>query len=251
MAETLRWPSSLKKQVNHMQRPGTKEHTTSLKILFVGLLTGVGLFFIVYHYSSQNTALWLFLTLSWISVFAIIIYGCKFFSINIENDKILKGFNGELIVAHELDKLPDGWFIINDIVINGSQIDHIAVGPTGIYCVETKNWNNVACDTNGVWYRFHLGQWVPINESPAKQNINHISALKKFLKERIDLNKNVVSVVVLANPRGKFNIKSRLVPPGNTVICLPAELRQLLFDNSGTVLTPDEAYKIARTLVGT
>jgi hypothetical protein len=182
---------------------------------------------------------------------AIIIYGHKFFSINIEHDKLQKGLNGELTVAYELDRLPDGWLIINDSLIGGSQIDHIAVGPTGVFCLETKNWNNAACDENGVWYRFHLGQWVPLDENPARQNLKHILLLRRLLQERIDLNKKVISVIVLANPNGKFNICSRVVPPGNTLICMPAELHRLLPGNGGIVLLPDEARKIAQNLAGT
>ncbi len=249
MAETLRWPSSLKKQVERIQKTGANKHAVPLKFLIVVLLVGVALFFIGYQYS-KNTALGLFLSLSWISIMAIIICGRKIFSINFESDKLLRGLTGELIVAYELERLPEGWFIINDIVINGSQIDHIAVGPSGIYCIETKNWNNAACDENGTWYRFHLGNWVPIDTSPAKQNLNHVFSLKKFLKERMGLNINVASVVVLANPKGKFNIKSKVVPPGNTVICMPDGLRQILLDCDSTVLSTDEAHKLAHTLAG-
>ena len=98
--------------------------------------------------------------------------------------------------------------------------------------------------------RFHLGHWVPIDTSPAKQNLNHVFSLKKFLKERMGLNINVASVVVLANPKGKFNIKSKVVPPGNTVICMPDGLRQILLDCDSTVLSTDEAHKLAHTLAG-
>ncbi|OPY57992.1 MAG: Nuclease-related domain protein [Pelotomaculum sp. PtaU1.Bin035] len=247
MAETLRWPSSLKKQANRVQKQAARNNAFSLEFLIVGFLTGAVLFFIAHRYVKNATLGFLF-SLSGILIMVIIAYGRKMLSINFERDKLEKGISGELTVANELNNLPDGWFIINDTVVNGSQIDHIAIGPTGIYCIETKNWNNAGCDENGVWYRFHLGHWVPLDKSPAEQNIRHILSLKKFLIEKTRLDISLTSIVVLANPNGKFNIESRVVPPGDTRICLPNELYQLLSGSGGIVLSPDEVNNVARIL---
>lgn len=164
--------------------------------------------------------------------------------------KIPKGLSGELVVARELDRLPDGWFIINDTVVGGSQVDHLVISPKGIHCLETKNWNNAGCDENGVWSRFYLGQWVPLVESPAEQNINHIKSLKAFINDRLGMNISVTSYVVLANPGCRLNIKARIIPPGNTVICLPSELCRLLPDSGPEILSPGEVQKIALALAG-
>ncbi|MDD3654000.1 MAG: nuclease-related domain-containing protein [Desulfotomaculaceae bacterium] len=248
MAETLRWPSSLIKQADQVQKRKANKNKVPLKFFVLGLLAGAAMFIFAWHYLG-NTALGLWLSLSWLSVLIIIVLGRKVFSNNIESDKLQKGFTGEVIVAHALDQLPDGWFVINDIVIKGSQIDHLAVGPAGVYCLETKNWNNAGCDENGAWFRFHLGQWAPLNQSPAEQNMSHVQSVKKFLNERLGLEVSPVSVVVLANPDGKFNIKTRIVPPGDTSICLPSELHHLLAGSGRTVLPTDMVEKIAGALV--
>ncbi|OPX90260.1 MAG: Nuclease-related domain protein [Pelotomaculum sp. PtaB.Bin104] len=250
MADTLRWPSSLEKQANNLKRREAKANSVPLKFLILGLLAGVVIFIFAQQYMGDTT-LGLFLSLSWISIVIIIAFGRKLLSINFESNKLQKGFTGELIVAEELDRHPDGWFIINDMVINGSQIDHIAVGPSGLYCLETKNWNNAGCDENGVWFRFHLGHWVPLDKNPAEQNYHHVLSLKRFLNEKSGLgNIRIVSIVVLANPTGKFNIKSKIVQPGDTIICLPSELQQLLANSGRTVLPPDTVKKIAQTILG-
>ncbi len=65
-----------------------------------------------------------------------------------------KGALGELAVIKKLCKLSNEYYLFNDIRLelddyiqfNGSslrsaQIDHLVVGPTGVYVIETKNWS--------------------------------------------------------------------------------------------------------------
>ncbi|MCY4131184.1 MAG: nuclease-related domain-containing protein [Nitrospira sp.] len=66
------------------------------------------------------------------------------------------GAEGEERVARELSNLPDSYTVINDYRLEFSppvydrnnndriysiQVDHVVVGPTGLYLVETKNWS--------------------------------------------------------------------------------------------------------------
>lgn len=66
------------------------------------------------------------------------------------------GAEGEERVARELSNLPDTYTVINDYRLEFSQpiydrnnddriysiqVDHVVVGPTGLYLVETKNWS--------------------------------------------------------------------------------------------------------------
>jgi hypothetical protein len=55
----------------------------------------------------------------------------------------LKGAQGEECVAQELMFLSSEYSIFNGIRLDKSSynIDHIVVGPTGVYVVETKNWS--------------------------------------------------------------------------------------------------------------
>jgi hypothetical protein len=62
-----------------------------------------------------------------------------------EGENWLKGGTGELLTYQELRHLPDEFAVFNDIhpVVGGRRaqwnIDHIVVGPTGIFVIETKN----------------------------------------------------------------------------------------------------------------
>ena len=72
-----------------------------------------------------------------------------------ENQTFLFGAIGEEEVIDSLSQLPDEYHVVNDInlhfdraihwhkhneYIKNCQIDHIVIGPTGIYLLETKNW---------------------------------------------------------------------------------------------------------------
>jgi len=77
-------------------------------------------------------------------------------SLLLKNNKLYKGALGEEKVLDELRKLPDSFSVINnfkksfskgiyrkrtDDWIYSVQIDHIVIGPTGIFIIETKNWS--------------------------------------------------------------------------------------------------------------
>ena len=55
-------------------------------------------------------------------------------------ESFFKGARGEERVAGLLEMLPVGWHVFHDFEAGGYHVDHVAVGPTGVYAVETKNW---------------------------------------------------------------------------------------------------------------
>lgn len=55
-------------------------------------------------------------------------------------ESYFKGARGEEHVASLLETLPSGWHIFHDFAAGGYHVDHVVVGPTGVYAVETKNW---------------------------------------------------------------------------------------------------------------
>lgn len=74
----------------------------------------------------------------------LIIAGAILFSIGLGERKSWdKGIKGEATVYSYLRHLPDHYFTLNDVKLpNGrGNIDHIVLGPTGIFVIETKNIN--------------------------------------------------------------------------------------------------------------
>lgn len=78
-----------------------------------------------------------------------------------ELNSLFYGVIGELKAVDELSELPSSYHIINDYRktfyppiynrqendhIHTIQADHIVVGPTGVYLIETKNWSKASLD---------------------------------------------------------------------------------------------------------
>jgi hypothetical protein len=52
----------------------------------------------------------------------------------------LRGWRGESVVQRILKELePSGYRIINHLDIGRGDVDHVVVGPTGTFAIETKN----------------------------------------------------------------------------------------------------------------
>lgn len=53
------------------------------------------------------------------------------------------GARGEERVSSILRNLPDRYHVFNDFVARGVHVDHVVVGPPGVFAIETKCWNGI------------------------------------------------------------------------------------------------------------
>ncbi len=89
-----------------------------------------------------------------------------------------KGFEGEKQVTKVLSStLSDDYFLINDVqLVAGKKgnIDHIVLGPTGIFVLETKNYRGkIVC---------YEDSWTRIGQNPYKQARRNASTVYKVIK---------------------------------------------------------------------
>lgn len=57
-----------------------------------------------------------------------------------ERKKFLRGAQGEAMIGWLLEDLPDDWYVFHGLQLqSGGDLDHIAVGPGGVYYISTKN----------------------------------------------------------------------------------------------------------------
>lgn len=54
-----------------------------------------------------------------------------------------KGAVGEALIGFVLRDLPDDYLVINDLSTPYGNLDHVVVGPTGIFAIDTKNWKGI------------------------------------------------------------------------------------------------------------
>jgi len=88
------------------------------------------------------------------------------------------GARGEERVANALLTLPDGWHVFHDLKAGRHHVDHVVVGATGAYAVETKNWRGRVSGADG---RLFVGG-VPPSRDAIAQTCREADAVKHELR---------------------------------------------------------------------
>lgn len=78
---------------------------------------------------------------------------------------------GENLVSNYLNTLPKDYFVFNDVNLpgKGGNIDHVVIGPTGIYVIETKNYSGRYRIKGNQWLYYKNGQYMEIKKNPGTQ----------------------------------------------------------------------------------
>lgn len=173
--------------------------------------------------------------LFFISIFPLAIFGfiiTLFIALGFLNRNFSwkKGKLGEKKVANVLKKLGDSYYLLNDVSLSqsGGNIDHIVLGPNGIFVIETKNYSgDVGCKKDD-WYllsysskkrflikRRSIKKPIP---SISKQVNKNKTALKNFIEKRIR-NTNlknhqidVKAIIVFVKPDIELKLRKPTVP---------------------------------------
>ncbi|MDD3492751.1 MAG: nuclease-related domain-containing protein [Candidatus Thermoplasmatota archaeon] len=163
-----------------------------------------------------------------------------------------KGRTGEELVTKELKKkLDDDYYLINDLDLPDSKgnIDHVVVGPTGIFVIETKNFTgHIVCDgdiwcrryTNGLIFKKTDDRRIKSISRQAKDNA---MAVRKTILQEYGSSPWVQPVVVFTNPACK-------IEPTNpsTKICRITELDSYIKNQIPIRMPPQQIESIAHYL---
>jgi hypothetical protein len=107
-----------------------------------------------------------------------------------------RGMSGEAEVAMNLEALPDCFTVINDLSTPFGNIDHVVVGPTGVYVIDTKNWlGTVTSDGN----RELLLNGKPTSKPEVKALLRTVMSIQEKVRALSGLNPYIQAV--LAFPR--------------------------------------------------
>ncbi|EJV75974.1 hypothetical protein ABH963_003675 [Bacillus sp. RC55] len=103
-----------------------------------------------------------------------------------------KGKAGEKMVKRILSKLePESYYVLHDVTVNTeygdtTQIDHIVIAETGVFIIETKNYEGwiygsekAARWTQGIFRKKHSFQ------NPFRQNYKHIKAVEWIMEQQL------------------------------------------------------------------
>jgi hypothetical protein len=97
-----------------------------------------------------------------------------------------KGEDGEFSAFFKLWLLlPKEWIILNDVVLEPEQdefiqLDHLLIGPPGVFIIETKAWDGAFTGYKDNWKRKEGNGWTRCS-SPTKQNKRHADLFIKWL----------------------------------------------------------------------
>ena len=158
-----------------------------------------------------------------------------------------KGAAGEEIVARELARLPAGYHVFHSLdagggvlMWRGGDIDHVVVGPAGMFVIETKNWRGRVILAEN---RLLVDGALP-RRSPLEQVRQAVSKLQVRLGRGGIYNADVVSVVCFAGD--SFDAGSQTVD--GTVVCNAANLLDVLTDAKRCGAVRVDADGIAKVL---
>lgn len=94
-------------------------------------------------------------------------------------DKAFKGAQAEVKVSEFLQGLPYGYAVINDLECPMGNIDHIVLGPTGMFMIETKSHKGIITLSRDE--RILLHNHLPFEKNVLKQMFNQLFWLRDEL----------------------------------------------------------------------
>jgi hypothetical protein len=123
------------------------------------------------------------------------------------------GWAGEKRVAKLLSgKLSDDYFLINDLYLyNGGDIDHIVLGPSGIFVLETKNWSGDITCNGDVWQRAGKSNFKGSPSRQVKRNAAKIKHLIDSSQAFRSLDVWVEGIVVFTNNHATLHLNNPTV----------------------------------------
>lgn len=168
------------------------------------------------------------------------------------------GAKGEDETGRVLKKLPDGYTILGDLTVKTqgreAQLDHVVVGPAGVFIIETKNMKGRICGKDGDQEitqekRNEKGQLITVRSyNPIKQVSTHVRRLEEILQEA-KLRIPVKGAVFFTHPQVDVQIATRTIP----VFTLNRDqgeglLRYLQNPGKGRLLSHEECQRVVKTI---
>ncbi|AFQ19719.1 nuclease-related domain-containing protein [Bacillus thuringiensis] len=159
-----------------------------------------------------------------------------------------KGKAGEKLVKRILGKLDsEGYCVLHDVTVyteygDTTQIDHIVISETGVFVIETKNYEGwiygtekSARWTQGIFRKKSSFQ------NPFRQNYKHIKAIEWVMEQQLPC-------ISIAAFHPKCSIKRVHVPSKDKHVLYYNELQKCIESYTDVQLTNDEVQHIYQTI---
>lgn len=141
-------------------------------------------------------------------VVAVLFVGKKIINLSNKREKLRLGYDAELAVGQELNLLMrHGFYVFHDVNLKNTlsefNIDHVVVGKTGVFAVETKGRSkpveSIGKDSSKVLFdgkKLIFPQWE--EDKPVEQAKRQATALQKWLTSAVG--ESITTIAVIALP---------------------------------------------------
>jgi hypothetical protein len=104
------------------------------------------------------------------------------------------GALGEIVVAEKLERLGEGWHVINAVPVGaaGSDIDHVVIGPTGVFTINTKAHAN-----KKVWAAGHALRINGFKQHYIRNSLHEAARASKLLTSAVGRPIDVTPLIVM------------------------------------------------------
>jgi hypothetical protein len=154
-------------------------------------------------------------------------------------ESFFRGARGEERVANILAALPDGYHVFNDFEAGGDHVDHVVVGPTGVFSIETKWWRGAVEIVEG---HVLVNGALP-SRDPVAQTQREADRVRTAIK-KIGFDVTVVPVVCFASD----TFAARIAQCGSVKV-LNANAIDGWFSSLPCVLPPNELARLVQLMV--
>jgi hypothetical protein len=133
------------------------------------------------------------------ALIAILVAIPKFQKYRVDLKSLRLGRDGERIVAEHLDNLKEeGYRVLHDLVAANFNVDHVLVGPKGVFAIETKTWSKTPKQKDRIQFE---GSSIYMNgrkivPNPVDQAKANAGWLREILRRSTGKNFKVIPVVV-------------------------------------------------------
>ncbi|HHY66467.1 MAG TPA: NERD domain-containing protein [Alicyclobacillus sp.] len=210
----------------HVGKAGKQTRRLAKKRAFIlygylALLLVLGFFLLKFAAVLPRSWSWLTSTVGFLGLglwgAAIYLYVTENKNIDESIDRALRGSKGEEKAGTLLSGLPDEYLVFHDISCPVGNIDHVVLGPTGIFIVETKSHSGtITASAEGKLLR----NGKPLEKDVVKQVWQQVSWLKKTLKSRLEDTVFIHPLLVFVNGfvQVRNPVKGITVIPGKWLV---------------------------------
>jgi hypothetical protein len=112
-------------------------------------------------------------------------------------DRYYGGAGGEQDVGLALSRLPSEFHVFNSLGFYAGDVDHVVIGPTGVFVIETKNHAGTISLKDGRLYR----NGIQLNRDFVHQAMSEVMYVKRRLKPQVPCHVRPIIVFVRARVR--------------------------------------------------